>query len=404
MFQVDGSAFVYEYRKLPRNKQARLRVVDESLADLFDIVMRVVQVICASDDRQTAMEQIAECLARVDGTVLDNASVALAELAKDDKTMRAVKRAITQHDSYSFLLRAFGNSDGASLAAALRQDVAFLAVFTARLTRGLMPIVAAWEDTLCVLSNSDRAALARKVSLPIDCLQVLIDFENAFTGVMTERLPKEMIEAATEQITILDADNIIPDEEHVHLYLIHDGENRVALIDPALVKKLKGAATALKLSEDGVSQAANSLIELIDRILRGTASDESVLNWLGENQLQRGETTYSKNGMERPTKFGQCLYFLYGGGHVLDCTKQDDGTVVFASIYFYLAKSLVAARNDLQEIKHTDNGTADERSRINRDANAIIGVVEFASRFGWVYRGPENRSSDQTASAPLLGS
>ncbi|MGW0664861.1 hypothetical protein [Streptodolium elevatio] len=58
---------------------------------------------------------------------------------------------------------------------------------------------------------------------------------------------------------------------------------RVARANSALVRKINGARTALDQSEDCISQAANSLIELIDRIMRESFSQAEVMAWVEDN-------------------------------------------------------------------------------------------------------------------------
>ncbi|WP_147274509.1 hypothetical protein [Gordonibacter pamelaeae] len=150
---------------------------------------------------------------------------------------------------------------------------------------------------------------------------------------------------------------------------------------------LRGAVTALQFSEDGISQAANSLTELIDRMLREFASNESVLLWLKHNDLYSHETVYEKDNKELPNKFGQCLCFLYGGGKVLQNEGGNQGAEILTTLYYYLAKSMTSARNSLQAIKHSDAGNQEERDRIQESALAIMGIVEIAHRFCWIYKG-----------------
>ena len=143
----------------------------------------------------------------------------------------------------------------------------------------------------------------------------------------------------------------------------------------------------MQFSEDGISQAANSLTELIDRMLREFASNESVLLWLKHNDLYSHESVYEKDNKELPNKFGQCLCFLYGGGKVLQNEGGNQGAEILTTLYYYLAKSMTSARNSLQAIKHSDAGNQEERDRIQESALAIMGIVEIAHRFCWIYKG-----------------
>ena len=48
---------------------------------------------------------------------------------------------------------------------------------------------------------------------------------------------------------------------------------------------------------------------------------------------------------------------------------------------------MTCARNRLQKIKHSDVGGDEEKREIEEARLAILGVVEIAHRFCWVYKG-----------------
>ena len=128
------------------------------------------------------------------------------------------------------------------------------------------------------------------------------------------------------------------------------------------------------------------------------------------NCLADDTTIYRKDGVIRPTKLGQCLCFLYGGGTVPERIEgNEQGSEMLATLYYYLAKSMTCARNRLQKIKHSDVGGDEEKREIEEARLAILGVVEIAHRFCWVYKGelphcfkPANRIDSGRSQSPAL--
>jgi hypothetical protein len=146
------------------------------------------------------------------------------------------------------------------------------------------------------------------------------------------------------------------------------GQSRALVKDlnDTLDRKLRGASDALAFSADSNSQAANSLIEFIDRLLRKTYTDDEVMAWLGENYPDLDDLTYHDRnaGKVRPTKRGQALCFVHARASV----PQPSETHVL------VATSLSAIRKKLQQIKHADEGTDEERDTIT---SCLIGLEAF---------------------------
>lgn len=380
------SSFRAEYYSLPPSKR-KLMPIKQEYVDLFGVVIGIAKLIATSNNDGELKGRIDDLFVYLGDEALDNASEALAMLAAEDTAIKLAKRLSADDSGRNILRRAFGVSIGGALVEALRGDIAFLAVFVDNVTCGIMPVIVAWQNTLEVLSPEVRRQFAMKAPLPVDLLQSTIRFKNAFSTEVISNLPNDMVDAATEQIHILDTDRYLPDSESINRYLNEDAEERVSVINDKLLKKLKGAATALKLSEDGVSQAANSLIELIDRMLRDFASKQEVSAWLHENGFPDNRDDLYDSKTKKPTKLAECLCFLYGGGLLPSKFNDSEGSELLETFYFYLAKSLAAARKNLQQIKHADRGSQEERESIKQSTDAILGVIEIAHRFCWVFKG-----------------
>lgn len=402
------SSFLRAYTSLPVKKQGRVPI-PRPIVDLFGVVVGLVKLIALSSGDGLTNAQMEEYFSRFDERTLDDAAEALRDMAKDEAPLKVLKRFSSRKAGLTYLQRVLG-PDGAELVMALNEDLVFLTVFADQMLRGIMPVIKAWEDTLYVLNDQSRRELSEAIPLPIGLLQLLIDFENEFGRKVLAKLPDDMVDAAVSQVAIFDTSRFMPDRESVDKYLNSDAENRIRLIDESLVKKLRGAVTALQVSEDGVSQAANSLTELIDRLLRDFANDDETMTWLETNCLADDTTIYRKDGVIRPTKLGQCLCFLYGGGTVPERIEgNEQGSEMLATLYYYLAKSMTCARNRLQKIKHSDVGGDEEKREIEEARLAILGVVEIAHRFCWVYKGelphcfkPANRIDSGRSQSPAL--
>lgn len=402
------SSFLRVYTSLPVKKQGRVPI-PRPIVDLFGVVVGLVKLIALSSGDGLTNAQMEEYFSRFDERTLDDAVEALRGMAKDEAPLKVLKRFSSRKAGLTYFQRVLG-PDGAELVMALNEDLVFLTVFADQMLRGIMPVIKAWEDTLYVLNDQSRRELSEAIPLPIGLLQLLIDFENEFGRKVLAKLPDDMVDAAVSQVAIFDTSRFMPDRESVDKYLNSDAENRIRLIDEPLVKKLRGAVTALQVSEDGVSQAANSLTELIDRLLRDFANDDETMTWLETNCLADDTTIYRKDGVIRPTKLGQCLCFLYGGGTVPERIEgNEQGSEMLATLCYYLAKSMTCARNRLQKIKHSDVGGDEEKREIEEARLAILGVVEIAHRFCWVYKGelphcfkPANRIDSGRSQSPAL--
>lgn len=150
---------------------------------------------------------------------------------------------------------------------------------------------------------------------------------------------------------------------------------RVLQANSMLARKMQGARDALEHSADPVSQAANSLIELIDRLLRQSFPEPAVLDWVRTKYPTMSDLIWSdrQQGRSRPTKRGQALCFLYAG------QKCDQPSV----LHLVAAAALVESRNRLENLKHSDKGTDDEKQLVRDLISAIEGILTIAIRFGW---------------------
>ena len=123
-------------------------------------------------------------------------------------------------------------------------------------------------------------------------------------------------------------------------------------------------------SVDGVSQAANSLVEFIDRLLRQAFSEADVVSW--SNTHFPGDKRMFHQG--RPTARAKALCFVYAG---LDVPEPP------SVLHELVASGVVATRRQLEKLKHADLGTDEERQLLAAHLNGIEGFLTLVVGLGW---------------------
>ena len=157
-------------------------------------------------------------------------------------------------------------------------------------------------------------------------------------------------------------------------------EQELIDFDNSFLRKLRGAQDALEHSSDPVSQSANSIVELVDRILRTAFGKDEVVDWIIEQMSERfDELTYPKG----PTKLGESLCFVYAGGEV--------GS--FSPIHEVLARAIVELRTQMQKLKHSDRCSEEEVELANDGLAALRMLLWAAMTYGWRVADPERVSS-----------
>jgi len=117
-----------------------------------------------------------------------------------------------------------------------------------------------------------------------------------------------------------------------------------------------------------------TLVEFIDRLLRQTFDDRSVLKWAGAHFP--GDVRMSrmdKSNACRPTTFARALCFVHAGEPPAEGSEPLQ----------MLAESLVAARRTAEKLKHANADTADEIDTLRDLMTAVHGVMTVTMRFTW---------------------
>jgi hypothetical protein len=207
-------------------------------------------------------------------------------------------------------------------------------------------------------------------------LNLALQVDAAIDRAVDLGLPMETTSVRQDELEMLPGD-LLTISRQVGAQVSDESFALIQQLSEALGRKIQGAKDALEYSADPVSQAANSLIELIDRLLSGAFVDVEVLDWIEVSCPQRmSELTYVDNATSRrsPTKRAQALCFVFAGQPIGEPSMLHEA----------VAAAIAAARQQLQKLKHSDTGTEDERLQLLDRLATIEGFVLFVCRVAWI--------------------
>jgi len=252
------------------------------------------------------------------------------------------------------------------LKVALFEDLALFALVVRGAVRTLVPFCAATQDAAGLLPDSDIKYVPGADDFAKHLLQMAIDGERSLNLFVLKNNPRLASLQRSNEWWSDDAELL---EGLARRWVSVSARTRVRGRNAHLGRKMRGAREALAHSVDGVSQAANSIIELIDRLLR-SYSDPVVLDWVDRYVPESAdELAYIEAGGRRPTKRAQALCLLSAAGDVI---RDENGVRV--RVLELPVDVVMAARRNLQKVKHSDDGTAEERAEVA----ALLTGVEAA--------------------------
>jgi hypothetical protein len=364
--------------------------IDKSVVIATELLVSVCRALTNPGDSRPWQERIEACFSSVDEERLLEILKAFEEQFQNGNPKYWVDN--FKSDSYkSFVERLLGAARYRLLVKALKEDAAVVALAIRRGTRALAPFAVAWNDALSLMSKSQLKAVSRAEVLAVNAVQLVISLDDFLGNKVLASLPMEATPA-----TGLDLAPWAPDGPEIlaaqcRTLVTEAAARRVERANSPLVRKIRGARDALKYSEDGISQAANSLIELLDRIMRESFSPKDVLLWVDSNLPEEPGLTYLDEGQRKPTKRAEALCLIYGGGSVgaREANQYDEGRGP-SFLHDILALVLVSARNKLQKLKHADSGTPEEREQLM----AVLSALEGALMLGLTIGGISAESTD----------
>ncbi|WP_079408599.1 hypothetical protein [Streptomyces sp. 3211] len=265
----------------------------------------------------------------------------------------------------TFALRLLGAADFRRLADAVKEDGAIVALAVRRGLRGLMPFAVAWSDAVGNMTENQRKAVSKTDIIGLEVVKMVIMADEAFGKKFVATLPMQLTAAIADDLVGWRPDDMTEIVSTIRHKVADSSAKRLERENSQLVRKIRGAKDALTHSEDGISQAANSLIELIDRIMREAFSNEEVMAWAEENLPDEPLLTHKdKDGKIKPTKRAEALCFVYRGGPTAREANEHDNGQGPTLIHDVLARVIVATRTSLQKFKHDDAGTQEEKDQL----------------------------------------
>lgn len=366
-----------ELTLLDRKLRSQLGISD-AMVLLADLIIAAARLLIDDSDPRQWHERLGDLDPYVNAlqTTAPELAQTLDALATDPSS---VAQRIQQPNFTRFLRRLLGAATYDRLSTALKGDGAVLAVGVRRGIRALMPLALALDDCVALVKPGQLARVNGWSALNLSLLKSILAADRAIDQVVNLGLPLEDVPVREDELTPL-ASDVVDEVEAIagQLHEVLEGKSREALLDLShrLNRKVQGARDVLDTSADGVSQAANSLVEFIDRLLRTSFNDKEVVKWIRANRVaDSGELVYqdAASGHERPTKRGQALAFVYGG-------QPYEEARVFAELS---ALGIAATRDVLQKLKHADEGTDEERLQMRTAISAVEGFIVFAIQACW---------------------
>lgn len=376
-----GSSLAAEVAHIPPLVRSQLPLGHGGVM-LWDMIYSVCEALTRTGDIRPWPDRLQEVLdTKSDSLTPERLNALTAELTRvAEQEGTAWISDLLRPDFLRFLERAVGTGMYHRLRRAALDDVAVVAAAIQSGVRTLQPYALAIEDMLRVLSQKDRDRLRTSLG-PTETILVklIVQLDHVLVRVIDAVINDEFTESLLADLaapTAEEVEALIPKLRSV----ISDRASQLAEeLGAVASRKIRGARDALTLSADPVSQAANSLIELIDRLLRTAFSDDEILDWAKENYTTDKTLMYDNGKGVRPTKRAQALCFIFGG--------QPKGEN--PELHEILAEVLVNTRAALQALKHSDTGLPEELNELGLLMGAIEGFFALGVRVAWGGLPPE---------------
>lgn len=380
------SALASELRQLPARLRATLELRDWVI-DTVDVLVSSLIALADPADSRTIEERFGWLLVENDDEHSEHDAEEFdRELAEWTQRLNAIsetelprwtKRLAGDGSWKRFARKLLGARSYDRLARAIEDDLSAMAEGFRRLVQIAQPFAVAFDDVIGVLTPEQIKGVDSTYDwAAISALRFLIQLD----GAIGRYIESSFDWSSVQLVRPGEHSDVAEMAQRLRGAAVGPTRERLAELNARLASKISGAQDALKLSADGVSQAAHSLVELIDRILRSAFPDATVLLWLElSGRADDGLTFYTKDGRLRPTKRAQALCFAYGGR--LAAEKS--------AVHEIVASGLVSARTQLQELKHADEGDEAEVQHVTSLMAAVDGFLTLTLRIGWATLGTE---------------
>lgn len=300
-------------------------------------------------------------------------TTALNEIADADLT-RWVKQ-FERADHRTIVKRALGTAAYDRLIAALHHDGRIVLEAVHEALHHARPWIAALNDASQMLTDAQREESNIPVQVGGSLVAAALNLESLLDATLANDLGLRM-PTDRDKIELSEAEVAAALAE---LRKVMHSRSSAALdeLGDVFSRKLQGARDALEHSADGVSQAANSLVELIDRFARQAHSKAEVMEWLATNGIADDVHVYQDDaGVSQPTKRAEVMCMVWAGGPIVDEAEQ-------WSIRKMAAYTMLNTRAKLQKLKHADAGTEEERTMLYDLLNGIEAAAMLMLRACW---------------------
>ena len=383
------SAVAREVGRLPIQQRRILQASDEAVL-IWDLIVSCSAALTDDTDSRPWGDRLDEILSRafvgeIGEEQIEAAAKYFETFAKDQvpEWTKAIKRG----GARLFLERLLGAAAYNRLKAALKQDCAVLAVALRRAARNLMPYAVALDDLFSALPAGQAEKFPKLTGAPSTLLTLAIHLDQALEKLVEFSSGATLLNSRESESTPLELADLAMLADKFRE--IVSGRSRAAVkeLSAALGRKIQGARDALEHSADPVAQAANSLIELIDRLLRAAFTDDEVMEWVQANYQSAKSLTYvdqkGPSPKVRPTKKAQVLCFVHAGMPVSEPSP----------LHEMAATAIATVRTQLQKLKHADLGTEEEAMEVARHLNAVEGFLHLAVGVTWALA-PDERVNE----------
>lgn len=381
------SALARELSAIPAGIRRRFGIPDIAI-DILDALVATVRELLDDGDGRPLLERLNDASSRFEPLLdFDPEQVERFTRWVDSDFQTEIKRRIAEFQSPAkklFLNRILGSAHFMRLKRAAAEDGALLVLAARRMLRFCLPLAQAIHDAASAVPAAVRDGFAGISFTEFTLVHMSLQLDNALDQLMDKqglRLEDLDLPYRADEGSGLDVDvnELI---EALRVALSDETMRRAEDISDQLGRKLRGFEQALELSDDGASQAATSLVEFIDRLLRGAFDEDYVLAWSHEHFPNDKTLAYTPNGQNvkpRPTKRAQALCFVYAGQ-----APNENST-----LEPLMAATIVSVRGLAEKIKHADRGTEEEKQSLRELMASFRGAMTFTMRFTWSLAGDD---------------
>lgn len=278
------------------------------------------------------------------------------------------------------LLRSIGSASFRQLHEAFTADTRILFSALRIGIEYIRPWAIALDDALEVLTTTQREA-ANVPNIASSFFETFMQLLAGLDYSLSAEIGLKPMPAG--QRPVISEIELMAASDQIREVIRGQAETGLSELNSVLQRKLRGARDALEHSVDGVSQAANSLVELVDRFTRMAFLEAEVMSWLEANGIASDEYQYTDpGGSVRPTKRAQILCLVWAGTSITENPEH-------MHVQSLTANTLLNIRNRLQKLKHADEDDPEEYKQLSQLLRTLEGAVLLMVRACWLLAGKE---------------